>query len=69
MKNSIISMKHKGNSLLFDDWDDVFNWREYIEYGRTPNSNTDDNGSGCGAIIFFMVVFLIVFYYWLYTKV
>lgn len=49
----------------YDDWDDVFNWREYIELGTKSenNCNTNHNG-GCG-VIFWIIIALVIYYWWL----
>ena len=53
-------------AFFYDDWDDVFRWREYTtDLGRESenNGNPSDNG-GCG-IIFWVVVALVIYFFWL----
>ena len=51
-------------AFFYDDWDDVFRWREYTtDLGRESenNGNPSDNG-GCG-IIFWVVVALVIYFF------
>lgn len=46
--------------LHFDDWDDVFKWREYIETGTQSEKNKGNcDGGGCNVLFWIIVVFLI----------
>ena len=52
----------------YDDWDDVFNWREYLELGTKSENNCNPNhngGCGVGALIFWMIIALVIYYWWL----
>ena len=52
----------------YDDWDDVYNNREYLNLGiNDPESNVNGNngGGGCG-FIFCAMVALLLFYWWLF---
>lgn len=51
----------------YDAWDDVFNYREYLELGTSGNncnSNHNCGNGGCGFIIL-MAIVLYLYYWWL----
>lgn len=52
----------------YDDWDDVYNYREYLNLGiNDPESNVDgNNNGGCGHLIFWGMFALLLFYWWLF---
>lgn len=51
--------------LRYDDWDDVFNYREYIELAslRSRSTKSEDNNNGCGCLIFWIIIALAT-YWW-----
>lgn len=49
--------------LRYDDWDDVFNYREYMELASLKNTKSDDNNNGCGCLVF-LIIIAIAIYWW-----